>query len=185
MPIFGITWSHTEQFAVHFRIFVILKQNLFCSIWHGKWGMHRKSPIFSIFLLKPFCLILQIWQILKIFRHPVTLLVTDSTTPDNVTLNWIMNLPRKKIPKLRTLVRRGFEPGSSRPKAHTLTAMPCYFSYLLPNQISTSSIRPSICCPWNRSHERLFLGTFQDQLKWLNFLWEITSNDYIAGNGSF
>ena len=28
-------------------------------------------------------------------------------------------------------------------------------------------------CLLNIMHERLFLGTFQDQLKWLNFIWEL------------
>ena len=36
-------------------------------------------------LKTPFSLILQIWQLLSVLRHPVTIAVTDFITPDNLT----------------------------------------------------------------------------------------------------
>ena len=47
----------------------------------------QRVPYFSYFSISPFCLILGKEQLLSLLQHPVTILVTDFTNPDNLSNN--------------------------------------------------------------------------------------------------
>ena len=70
--------------------------HLYLLLWAG-WSLFSQSlariscidrvPHFSYFTKSPFILVLQIKQLLSFLQHSVTILVTDFTSPDNLTNN--------------------------------------------------------------------------------------------------